>query len=200
MLGDYFTRDSILNDEEIKLIKSVAEPNQVRANIGGPSDHKTWYHKINDKLKRNSTIFWFKSGDNSEADEVIIKVVNHLMDISHNFYNQHINHVEPVQFTRYGVLNHYGWHMDSGFADEGDKTSRIISASVELDDPKSYGYGGLEFRDHPNPRPNVRKGTITCFPSLIIHRARPVFWGSRSSLVLWAGKIKNTEQTDETSI
>ena len=199
MLADYFTRHDIINDEEIELLKSIAEPNQIKAGIGGCEDDKSWLQKINDKFKRNSTIFWFKAGDNSEADEIIVKVVNHMMEISHNIYNQTLHHVEPVQYTRYGPLHHYGWHMDSGFTVDGDQQIRVISASVELDDPKSYGYGGLEFRDHPNPRPKVRKGTITCFPSLIIHRARPVFWGSRSSLVMWGGYLRNAGQQDDTA-
>ena len=196
MLGDYYTQDNVLNDEEIELLKSIAEPNQIQAGIGGSEDDKSWIKKGLDKLKRNSTIFWFKSGDNSEADKVIVKVVNTMMEISHNFYGQAIQHVEPIQYTRYGPLHHYGWHMDSGFVVDGDNQVRVISASLELDDPKSYGGGGLEFRDHPKPRPKVKKGTITCFPSLIIHRARPVFWGSRSSLVMWGGFLLNVGQQD----
>ena len=197
MLADYYTRHDVLNDEEIKILKDIAEPRQEPAGIGGPNKEKTWHNKLTDKLKRNSTVFWFRAGENAEADEVVIKVVNALMEISHSFYGHQINHVEPVQYTRYGMFHHYGWHMDSGFQIDGDQTPRLISASVELDDPKSYGYGGLEFRDHPNPRPKVRKGTITCFPSLIIHRARPVFWGSRSSLVLWGSHIHHIGQQNE---
>jgi predicted 2-oxoglutarate/Fe(II)-dependent dioxygenase YbiX len=199
MQADYFTRHSVINDEEIKLLKSIAEPYRHKAGVGGSNKEKTWRNKITDKLKRSSTVFWFRQNEHLDADAIIIKAVNHLIDISYNYYGQEINTIEPVQYTKYGILNHYGWHMDSPHQIDEGQTSRLISASVELDDPKSYGYGGLDFRDHPNPRPNVRKGTITCFPSLMIHRARPVLWGTRSSLVLWGGFRRDQEAPNEQS-
>ena len=76
--ADYYTRHDVLNDEEIKILKDIAEPRQEQAGIGGPNKEKTWRNKITDKLKRNSTVFWFRAGENAEADEVVIKVVNAL--------------------------------------------------------------------------------------------------------------------------
>ena len=30
-----------------------------------------------------------------------------------------------------------------------------------------------------------KQGTMTTFPSLMLHRAKPVWWGTRHALVLW---------------
>ena len=72
MLADYYTRHDVLNDEEIKILKDIAEPRQEQAGIGGPNKEKTWHNKITDKLKRNSTVFWFRAGENAEADEAYV--------------------------------------------------------------------------------------------------------------------------------
>ena len=40
MLADYYTRHDVLNDEEIKILKDIAEPRQEQAGIGGPNKEK----------------------------------------------------------------------------------------------------------------------------------------------------------------
>lgn len=187
MQADYYTLPNVLADAEVRYLTSIAEPNVVRSGIGGRNTEKTLLRKIKDIRKRRSTSYFFIKGRDRDADDILEKVVGRFQYVANTFYGVDLNCIEPIQYTRYGVFNHYGWHMDTAPIVEDGETARLLSASVELCDPNEYLNGGLEFRDHPNRRPNVKKGTMTCFPSLMIHRARPVFWGSRSSLVLWGG-------------
>ena len=194
MRPDWYTVNETLSDEEADYLIKLAEPKRERAGIGNRKE-KTFFKLISDATVRNSSVFWFRSGENPEADALINRLVTIFMDVSFNYFGARIARVEPVQYTRYGILNHYAYHMDSGNMD-GDRF-RVMSASVELSKPNEYLNGGLEFRDHPNRRPKVSKGTMTCFPSLMIHRARPVFWGTRSSLVLWGSSQRDQELHDE---
>jgi PKHD-type hydroxylase len=97
--------------------------------------------------------------------------------------------IEPLahaaQLTRYGVGQRYDWHMDAG---EGATSLRKISIVVELSAPASRRGGGLEVFHGEGRRRNrvpLQRGDVACFPSFVVHRARPVQRGTRWSLVFW---------------
>ena len=114
---------------------------------------------------------------------------------------------EPCQFTKYGLNQFYGWHMDSWdnsyTTHESSNQSmqgkiRKLSAICQLVDPSEYEGGQVEF-DLRTYEPHLRdesqhiielkelrpKGTIIVFPSHIWHRVQPVTKGTRYSLVIW---------------
>lgn len=132
------------------------------------------------KLKRRSKIAWILNG--SELQESIDKILEAFCDVSYQFFGKTISSIEPIQFTNYNILDRYGWHIDSTISGE----DRLISASIELSDPKDYIGGGLEFYEHPVRIPERKQGRMVIFPSMMLHRARTVYWGERNSLVLWA--------------
>ena len=172
MRPDYVISRGVLTPEECEKIINYCNEGTERARVGKGFDY--W--------RRNSKIAWLDSG--SDVDDLVMKCVDNLRHVSSECYDQVIDRVEPVQFTHYGIGMFYNWHMDAGLSGN----DRIISASVELSDPSKYSGGGLKFKDHPKPIPKRETGTMICFPSLLYHKARPVFWGTRSSLVLWGAR------------
>ena len=180
MRPDYVISSDVLTQAECEKIIQHCQKNTHVARIG----------RGRGGLRRRSHVSWITSG--SELDDLVVKCFHQLQTIAWEFFDQEIGFIEPVQFTSYGFGNFYNWHVDAGIHTEQD---RVISASLELTDPKTYKGGGLKFKEHPNPVPKRAQGTMICFPSLMIHQARPVFWGTRCSLVFW-GARKDGRPTD----
>jgi len=101
---------------------------------------------------------------------------------SNNAYKYHLQgFYEGVQIAAYKSGGKYDWHMDVG---PGQNSSRKLSMSVQLSDPKSYEGGDLEFmRVAQKSERDV--GALIVFPSFLQHRVTPVTKGTRYSLVAW---------------
>jgi len=105
-----------------------------------------------------------------------------------------IKHAESPQLTKYEEGGFYNWHRDG----KSDSLSvnkkelfgyvRKLSISVNLNEGYEGGQLELAQLDRGEIRimePNSSIGTITIFPSFLMHRVRPVTKGKRYSLVLW---------------
>lgn len=90
---------------------------------------------------------------------------------------------EQLQFTEYRRGGHYLWHVDVG---PGKNITRKLSFSVQLSAPATYIGGKLQFlHGHFRRTANCEPGSITIFPSFMLHRVTPVLFGKRYSLVGW---------------
>lgn len=90
----------------------------------------------------------------------------------------------PLQLVVYDVGGHYVWHTDVG---PGDEARRKLSVTVQLTSARSYVGGGLQFRMSTGVVSATREiGACIVFPSFLLHRVKPVFFGTRVSLVAWA--------------
>ena len=188
MRPDYIQCE-LLNDEEVKLVTDTVDKRLETAFVTEEkitSEGKTEKPNFAKKMwsKRRGKICFI---DESEHFEVLAPVVQKVVECfkqgAHKEWGVELPFVEYIQYTHYGLLDVYGWHMDVGLSGP----HRLVSASVDLDDPKSYIGGGVQFYHHPNPKPNVKKGTMNIFPSYMMHRANTVFYGKRRSLVIWGG-------------
>lgn len=84
----------------------------------------------------------------------------------------------------YGLGGHYTWHTDVG---PGEYSKRKLSITVQISNPADYLGGTLQFhRGHSIDRADRRRGSCTIFPSFLLHRVKPVFFGTRIALVGWA--------------
>jgi len=168
---DYCVVNNVITKENCDLLIEWSAKNSTRAKVHRPGL---------DLLKRRSAVAWIPNG--SEFQEIIEEILKAFCHVSESMFNHSVDSIEPIQLATYGIGDHYGWHMDAGLTGE----DRVISASVELDDPSSFKGGGLEFQTHPVPIPEKQQGRMIMFPSMLVHRARPIYWGKRRSLVIWA--------------
>lgn len=125
-------------------------------------------------------------------------------------WNWFYDTIEPVQFTSYGLNEHYNWHSDWGSdflstyncPNNPDYHGKVrkISATINLVDGNEYDGGNLMFANpkylHRNFGKNGEKelydvedirskGSIVIFPSFTYHKVSPVTKGRRYSLVAW---------------
>lgn len=144
---------------------------------------------------RNSEITWLDHNWIYKELFPIIKEAN-----KQSGWNFEWDDAEQCQFTRYGVGQYYGWHMDS-FEEPGNNIEqkklygkiRKLSMSLVLSHPNEYEGGELEF-DLSNKEVGEKiitceeikeKGSLVVFPSFLWHRVKPVTKGIRHSLVMW---------------
>jgi PKHD-type hydroxylase len=116
-------------------------------------------------------------------------------------WNFEISTPEDIQFTKYGLNQHYDWHQDSWPNPYQDKDNpnlnnkiRKLSVTCQLTDGNEYEGGNLFFDTRSRDK-NVtslieckdarNKGTVVVFPSFVWHKVAPVTKGTRYSLVVW---------------
>lgn len=150
------------------------------------------------KNKRQSDVAFFD-------DRWIYKEIQPYVDIANKDANWNFDwdHSEHIQFTKYALNQHYGWHTDSSpraYVDVPDVMKgkiRKLSVSICLSNAEDYTGGELQFDlrndcDYENSENSIltcseitQKGTIIVFPSFMWHRVTPVTSGTRYSLVMW---------------
>lgn len=90
--------------------------------------------------------------------------------------------VEDLEFLRYEAGGHFVLHPDFM---AGSASRRKISLSVQLSDPRSYDEGGLEILGTERTVASRERGSVTLFPSYVLHRVLPVTAGVRFAIVGW---------------
>lgn len=171
---------NVLTPEECKEIVDACKPLAKTAKFKNENKYG-----IFSKIKRNSKVTWITQG--STLDPLIQKV---FFVIAQQALKQHgvlLNNFEAVQFTEYGMLGHYNTHRDVG--DTGDY--RLISASVQLSPPNTYIGGDLWIDTDNDLQPTKDQGSVIIFPSILKHAVKPVWHGTRHSLVFWGQFVKN---------
>ena len=95
---------------------------------------------------------------------------------------------KSIQYSHYGVGDHYCWHVDV----VSRLPSRKLSFTLMLNDDYEggefevgrYSYGKHELTCETTSCDN-ETGTLIVFPSTLPHRVKPVSKGIRKSLVGW---------------
>jgi len=78
---------------------------------------------------------------------------------------------------------HYDWHIDCG---DGEASYRKISVSIPLTDRAAYEGGNLMINNNGNEiRATDEQGSISMFPSYLLHQVTPVTSGERWVIVIW---------------
>ena len=124
-----------------------------------------------------------------ELDETFVQIHEQYLK---QVYNSTLKHVEPFQFLRYDIDDHYGEHNDSEDVVDGKiqrLVERDISVIMYLND--DYDGGFLEF---PNLQLLIKPkaSMLIAFPSYMefTHKVHPVTKGTRYSLVTWMATNK----------
>jgi PKHD-type hydroxylase len=137
------------------------------------------------KEVRDSDIGWLHPDNNTnwifERFSGVISRANY----DHFMYD--IEGLEALQYTKYGLNQHYTWHWDLAFGWENYQ--RKISVVMLLDDPEDYEGGEFEICNNGNlddiKSLKPKKGDIILFASWMPHRVKPVLSGRRRSIVSW---------------
>lgn len=78
---------------------------------------------------------------------------------------------------------HYDWHIDCG---DGKSATRKLSLSIPLTNRDVYEGGKLEINNNGNVIQAIdEQGSISFFPSYLVHRVSPVTKGERWVIVVW---------------
>jgi PKHD-type hydroxylase len=153
-----------------------------------------------------SKMYEFKNGETvGNSDDSVrkskIKWIYHSVE-SHWLYEKLINMSEEAnnalwKFDLRGVIDsiqlseyeenggHYDWHVDIG---PDPINHRKISMVVQLSDPEDYSGGDLMLWNNQTPSIAPKGiGSVTLFPSFMMHKVSKMEKGERKSLVLWIG-------------
>jgi PKHD-type hydroxylase len=135
-----------------------------------------------DRKSENSYIY-----SNQQSNDWLFKKLTDAINyINSNFWNYYLTKIECLQFTQYSSNgDYYNKHCDIHYYEVTD-ICRKLSFSIQLSDPSTYTGGDLLLHFGPNPIVAPRDhGTITFFPSTMLHEVLPVTSGIRYSLVGW---------------
>lgn len=176
-LTNYYYFTKAFTDQEIEDIRTLSDkyPKQeakTEAGEGVLSDY------------RKSEICWIP--ENEESSWLYLKIAEYAHQANKVMWDFDIwGFPDDLQYTLYhGDGGHYDWHMDLG----PSISNRKLSMVLQLSDPKDYEGGDLQINTggviSTVPKD---KGTISFFPSYLLHRVTPTLSGTRISLVTWLG-------------
>jgi PKHD-type hydroxylase len=174
-LYNFYYFNEVFSPEEIKTIINICEelPKEV-ATVD--------YNETTDNIRRSEIAWLENNNDTNWIYERLGEYVNAAnVEMGWNFdLNGMYEHIQYSIYYDNG--GHYNWHSDIG---QGTP-HRKISLSLQLSTPEEYKGGKLEFNlGSYVSEANNEIGSLTLFPSYLLHRVTPVTSGVRRSLVLW---------------
>lgn len=180
---------SAFSEEEVDKIIFLEKLLQFNLGKVGMGDTES---SIPNQEVRDSDVSFIAPDENSHW---LFQRLSHIIPMAnYDHFQYDIDGIEAVQYTKYGLNQHYTWHTDCG-AGHWMPQERKISVTIMLDGPDDYEGGELEVATGGNPdtpvslKPN--KGEAVFFASWMPHRVKPVISGTRRSLVVWVvGKRK----------
>ena len=139
-------------------------------------------NKINKEV-RDTEVSWIKPDEKSEW--LYRDLTDIALEANKKYFNFDLSYIEQLQYTVYNKDGFYDYHVDCANQSAGE-FPRKLSFTLQLSDPSEYQGGDVMIQTSSKPYPIKReKGTITFFPSYILHKVTPVTKGVRKSLVGW---------------
>lgn len=122
-------------------------------------------------------------GISEELEDRIFRTIFLANSSTFRYHLDGYNKKDPPFVFRYSAdrEDHYVWHTDSM---DGDSV-RKLSFTIQLTDPTEYVGGDLEFMPAINDKKIREQGTMTIFPSYMVHRVSPMTFGVRHTIVGW---------------
>jgi PKHD-type hydroxylase len=181
----YYETNFLTSYEITKLETQLDSISYQKGIAGDPND-------IYGKLARSSKVKWLPQS--SEWKWLYDKIIIKMLKTNEDYWGFNLNDMhDAIQYSTYfaSEKGKYDWHLDVG---PGVTSYRKLSAVIPLTPSTLYKGGKLEFFSNQKLEENDLKlinevGTITMFPSYILHRITPVTEGSRNSLVIWMGGV-----------
>lgn len=106
-----------------------------------------------------------------------------IYDVNDAHFHFDLNSLAELQFARYGVGDHFGWHMDM----RGEQPPRKFALVIGLSEAGEYEGGRLEVQNgNHTPSFRLKAGMMIALPAWTLHRVTPITAGVRRTLVAWA--------------
>ena len=169
---NYFTKDEC---EKIVDIASFQKLQQ--AKINSKTNIQAEILKI-----RDSEVSWLYP--NKDTEWVFRRLTDIVVDLNSQFFKFDIfGAMEGFQFTKYTApTGHYGKHIDAVFNGQ----VRKLSFTLQLSESDDYEGGDLNLYIRDEPETMKRsQGSVSIFPSYVLHQVTPVTKGTRYALVSW---------------
>lgn len=166
-----------LSNKEINKFFELIKDVKLEEGMTGPNKNEG---KLNKSVRR-SKLYWIPR--NEQFYWLYKKIVNLMLETNKNLWNFEITGVDILmQYTEYdeSYQGYYDWHTDIG---NTNNSKRKLSASIQLSSEDEYKGGELKFFDKKVA--NKDKGSMTIFPSYLLHKVEPVTKGKRKCLILW---------------
>jgi PKHD-type hydroxylase len=137
--------------------------------------------ETNNKIRESEVSWLYPNQDTAWAFKRLTDIIVNLNDRYFKF--DIFGAAEGFQFTKYvAPTGHYGKHIDCGL----NTPVRKLSFTLQLSDEKDYEGGDLILHTSDNLASMKRsRGSISVFPSYVMHEVTPVTKGTRYSLVSW---------------
>ena len=181
--------ENVFSDEECDKIIEYGSVKygalREKAMVGDLSQEKSVRE---DNFSRKSEIVMIPNNDN-EVHWVFQKLCNAVNSVNQQIYQYDLRVIESIQYSTYdsSYKGFYEKHNDTRVvSDPYGIFSRKLSLSVQLSNPNDYEGGEVLLHWGGEPHvANKLRGSITFFPSFVLHEVTPVTKGRRDSLVLW---------------
>lgn len=166
---DLFSKNEC--EKIIEMFSNKVETARIADNTKIEKVRKSNVHFIDSSIEDNKWIFR--------------KITDCILNLNHNFFRFDIEKIETLQFTEYcsSYKGFYQRHVDTAHHSVG---FRKLSFSIQLTDDNDYEGGDVLF--HNNAEPDVARrnqGSLSMFPSYLMHEVTPVTKGRRYAIVGW---------------
>lgn len=170
-----------LSEAEVeKLLEVLSDDKMSQGGLG----HKKGEKNLDTRIRSGRVQWIFR-------EEIGMPIYSHLFTLASvtnrerhwNFDIEGIAHaLQAVRYAAEGA-EHYDWHMDWG---GGKMRFRKITVVAHLAEEGSFEGGSLQVTNGSYPvAAHQAAGTVTVFPSFLMHRVTPVTAGIRSAVVGW---------------
>ena len=138
-----------------------------------------------DKKIRSATEYSLSPNENTEW--IFQRIIDIVKTVNDDYFKYDISHLcVPISLMCYDsdreISGHYDWHRDVG---DGNTSTRKISITIQLSDENDYEECDLIVVDSGQHVAVREQGSISLFPSYVMHRVNPVENGKRYALVTW---------------
>lgn len=188
----FFTVYNFLTDEEINVILNSVDKTKLSSGKLMEEQSKPSYLQYETKPDvnndhRKSNIAWINyNKTNIPLKNIFKKIYNQIIEVNETQFGFDLTDVEPFQFTSYLVGEYYKQHLDLDNNLNAGNLQRKLSFSIQLSDENDYEGGELCCYIQTDPIvASKQKGSVTFFPSFLLHEVKEVTKGHRYSLVGW---------------
>jgi PKHD-type hydroxylase len=119
-----------------------------------------------------------------DTDWIFERIAFHITNLNQEYFKFDLFGMsEGIQLTKYiAPSGKYKKHIDLGYS----KSIRKLSVTVQLSDEDEYEGGELNlYLDEIPVVMQKAQGSMSAFPSFVMHEVKPVTKGTRYSLVVW---------------